>query len=57
MVKEVAFEVDHDSMVTSPERMKFGFAESVQVGAGVDTNTVIGAVQFTVPPGPVAVSV
>jgi hypothetical protein len=49
--------VVQESVVTSPELMKLGFAESVQVGAGVCMTTVIGAEQFTVPPGPLAVRV
>jgi len=57
IVKDVAFEVVHESVEDAPGAIDVGFAVSVQVGAGVGVVTVTIAVQCTVPPAPVAVPV
>ena len=59
METEVAFVVVQESVEEDPVWIAVGLATSVQVGepGGGGGLTVIGAVQITVPPGPVAVSV
>jgi hypothetical protein len=57
ILKEVAFVVVQESVELSPACIDDGFALSVQVGRGGVTVTVTFAVQCTVPPEPVAVSV
>ena len=53
----VAFVVVQVSVEEPPFVTECGFAVSVQVGAGVVTVTVIVALQWTVPPLPIAVPV
>jgi hypothetical protein len=57
MEKVVAFVVSQERLVDSPRVIELWNAVSVQVGVGGVTVTVIVAVQWTVPPAPVAVAV
>ena len=56
MEKLVAFVVVQESVEESPAMMDVGLAPSVQVGGGGGETTML-ALQCTVPPAPVAVSV
>jgi hypothetical protein len=56
-VQDVAFEVDHVSVLLPPLAMDAGDADSDTVGAGVAAVTVTEALRCVVPPAPVQLNV